>query len=370
MTNMEYMNINNVVEKINLDKKEVFNDPIEKWYNAKDYEELYEVSNKGRVRNKKTKKIMKQFIVSKYLTVGLKKNGENKTIRVNRLIQKSIVGLPEGRKVVDHIDNNKLNNESDNLQWLTYAENSQAFVDNHKKIKYRKINQYDINNNLIKEWDNINDIMKEHGFAKSPIALCLTGARDKGYGYIWKYKDYAGKIDNINLKEDEEFKNLGTIDDYDFSDYECSNYGNVWSNKTNQYLATVKGEYITIVIYDNINKKKHNFTLHFLVALLFIGEKGNNDLVNHIDEDKHNNYYKNLEWRTFKENAEHSFAKTVEQIDVKTGKILNTYKSLTEAGETMFKTQHSKTKGCSSISVCCKGKQHTAFGYKWKFKEE
>lgn len=168
-------------------------DTIEKWYPAKDYEELYEVSNKGQVRNKKTKEIMKQTIVNKYLMIGLTKNGKRKTIRVNRLIQKSIIGLPDGKKVVDHIDNNKLNNNVDNLRWLTYAENSQTYVDNHKKIKYRKINQYDLNNNLIKEWNSINEIMEEMGFKKSPIALCLTGARDKGYGYIWKYKDYEGK---------------------------------------------------------------------------------------------------------------------------------------------------------------------------------
>ena len=42
-------------------------------------------------------------------------------------------------------------------------------------------------------------------------------------------------------------------------------------------------------------------------------------MVNHIDENKLNNYYKNLEWTTTSENVMHSTGKKVNQIDIETG---------------------------------------------------
>ena len=57
--------------------------------------------------------------------------------------------------------------------------------------------------------------------------------------------------------------------------------------------------------------------------------------MNHIDENKHNNYYKNLEWITMDENNKHSFCKKVHKLNLETNAIVGTYRSLTEAATSL-----------------------------------
>ena len=110
-----------------------------------------------------------------------------------------------------------------------------------------------------------------------------------------------------------------------------------------------------------------------LVALLFVENKKEDKrernrekyrdgyVVNHIDSNKLNNYYKNLEWITQRENSEHGVGKQVHQIDPKTNKIINTFKTITIAYE------HFGKRCNSHISRCCNGLEQKALGYKWKY---
>lgn len=54
------------------------------------------------------------------------------------------------------------------------------------------------------------------------------------------------------------------------------------------------------------NKVKYNLLAHRLVAMLWIPNPDNKPEVNHIDKDRKNNHYSNLEWVTSKENTCHS----------------------------------------------------------------
>lgn len=54
------------------------------------------------------------------------------------------------------------------------------------------------------------------------------------------------------------------------------------------------------------NKKMHNQTIHRLVAIAFIDTNIAGAVVNHKDGNKHNNYYKNLEWVSNSYNHEHA----------------------------------------------------------------
>lgn len=53
----------------------------------------------------------------------------------------------------------------------------------------KKILQYDLNNNFIKEWDSATDVKKELGYNNSSITNCCKKISKTSYGYIWKYKE-------------------------------------------------------------------------------------------------------------------------------------------------------------------------------------
>lgn len=98
---------------------------MENWKKIPDYEN-YEVSDFGRVRNVKTNRILKLRLVgSGYYSVNLSKNGSVGEFRVNRLVYYVFKGVWSDRKnVIDHIDNDKLNNRLSNLRLVSARENT------------------------------------------------------------------------------------------------------------------------------------------------------------------------------------------------------------------------------------------------------
>ncbi len=107
------------------------------WRWVKGYENLYQVSNKARVKSfhKGKIKILKQgFAKNGYPTVNLykedKDNKESKgtTYLVHRLVAEAFIPNPENKPIVDHIDGDRSNACVENLRWLTQKENIQAAI--------------------------------------------------------------------------------------------------------------------------------------------------------------------------------------------------------------------------------------------------
>lgn len=101
----------------------------------------YEISNFGRVKSLERKvshkiygsmyvkeKILKNNIgtTGYYFVILRDRKGNKKTIKVHQLVAIAFLGhIPNGHKlVVDHIDNDKLNNNLSNLQIITNRQNS------------------------------------------------------------------------------------------------------------------------------------------------------------------------------------------------------------------------------------------------------
>lgn len=100
----------------------------EEWKDIEGYENRYQVSNLGRVKSLKSNIIMKQNLNKKYnrYSIMLWKNGKSKRFWVARLVAKTFVFNPNPDifTQVNHKDENKTNNNSDNLEWCTVAYNN------------------------------------------------------------------------------------------------------------------------------------------------------------------------------------------------------------------------------------------------------
>ena len=112
-------------------------DNIETWMLINGYDN-YEVSSFGRVRNNRTGRILKSRVNTKgYVDNGLCKDGQHKTHEIHRLVAEAFCKNPDGKKYVDHIDNNKLNNHYTNLRWTTSSENNR-----NRKLSSRNTSGY------------------------------------------------------------------------------------------------------------------------------------------------------------------------------------------------------------------------------------
>ena len=100
----------------------------EEWKDIEGYENRYQISNLGRVKSLKSNIIMKQNLNKKYnrYSIMLWKNGKSKRFWVARLVAKAFVFNPNPDifTQVNHKDENKTNNNSDNLEWCTVAYNN------------------------------------------------------------------------------------------------------------------------------------------------------------------------------------------------------------------------------------------------------
>jgi hypothetical protein len=105
---------------------------MENWIEIKGYNGKYLISDLGNVKTKHkngTETIKKGYIskTNRYYKIGLYSNGKTKTYEVHKLVAMCFLNhTPNGLKlVVDHKDNNKLNNKVCNLQIVTQRLNTQ-----------------------------------------------------------------------------------------------------------------------------------------------------------------------------------------------------------------------------------------------------
>jgi hypothetical protein len=100
-------------------------------------------------------------------------------------------------------------------------------------------------------------------------------------------------------------KNYKEIEGYE-GKYLISNEGKVLSVKFGKILKTSKNRHGYEIVSLGYKKRKTHY-IHKLVALNFVENPFNKKTVNHIDGNKLNNNFKNLEWLTMKENINHAY---------------------------------------------------------------
>lgn len=94
------------------------------WKKISEYEN-YSVSDQGDIKNNTTNRILKHYVRNGYKSVSLSINNKKKTLSVHNIVSEQFLQKPCGKnKVVNHKDENKLNNNLENLEYITYRENT------------------------------------------------------------------------------------------------------------------------------------------------------------------------------------------------------------------------------------------------------
>jgi hypothetical protein len=224
-----------------------------------DYKEYFEDNNyliyqDGRVFSKKTNKFLKGKVDNAgyqmyCLTIHSKPLGTyRKYVYAHHLVAQAFIPNPDNLEVVNHIDENRLNNHVENLEWVSHKENYKKYKNNNwdKRVSNRKETRYIEKNLLGEEWLDI----KDHSL------------------------------------------------------YQVSNMGRVRNKRTFKWLRQDEAhKYNTVCLIDDLHHK-HNVIVHRLVYCTFNNDYDLDDfVVDHIDANSKNNKLSNLQKITQSQNC-------------------------------------------------------------------
>jgi len=133
------------------------------WKDIEGYAGLYEVSNMGQVRSLwfgKTRILKPGKNTCGYLQVNLCKDGKQKMFLVHRLVANAFIPNPQGYPVINHRDENPLNNSVDNLEFCTrkYNVNFGTALKRRAAKRSKSVLQYDMEGHFVKQWPSTHEV--------------------------------------------------------------------------------------------------------------------------------------------------------------------------------------------------------------------
>lgn len=185
------------------------------WKDIKGYEGLYQVSNKGNIKSldrttgikkhgihRLKEKILKPIKCGKYYQIYLCKDNKAKSFYIHRLVGENFIDNIKCYTDINHKDGNTHNNNVENLEWCTRSYNIEhsykvlkrkvnvnGLIEYREKHK-RKVNQYDLDDNFIKQWNYIKEAENFLNIKSiGKISECCNNKRKSAFGYKWKYAE-------------------------------------------------------------------------------------------------------------------------------------------------------------------------------------
>lgn len=326
----------------------------ESWKNVENYPN-YCISNQGRLKNSSSGHILSGTNFNGYVRNYLRNCNEKKHFSRHRLVATAFLLNPDNKEMVNHINGIRNDNSVNNLEWSTASENAKKKVFTNVGKKKKQVSQYDDKGNLIKIWERIKDAAIACNLSSGSICSCCKANDSKSSanmsgGFIWKYSE--------QVIEGEEWKKLKIEE----GEIDVSSHGRIkiFSGKIT-YGSKSNG-------YPTVQFNGKQYMSHILVCKTFhLRLSDDKNQVNHIDGNKYNNHFSNLEWVTPSENMKHAHTltrKVPSGISViqfnKNGEKIAEYKRIKDA------SKHTGTTPSNIVSVC-KGNRVSAGGYIWKY---
>jgi len=287
---------------------------------------LYECSNLGVFRNKKTQRVLKGSLHYGYVRYTLIHSDTGRQYASgHRLIAMTWISNPENKQTVNHIDRNPSNNQVSNLEWATQSEQIEHVHMTGVKRPVMIIKQYSKTNDFIQEFSSYKKaaeyVSTIHKTSKiidnviSRLSNCIKGKTKSAYGYKWVLIS-----DQKDDDSDEIWKDV-IISGIKIENVVISNKGRIKKGNRIRTLQPQRSGYIKTTL------QYKSCYIHVLVARAFVPNKDpTKTTVNHKDGNKTNNAASNLEWCSTRENILHAvnsglFKKARKVIDCNTNKI-------------------------------------------------
>ena len=150
----------------------------------------YQVSNFGNIKNIKKNVLMSTYLKKNgYTVVKLSKEGKAFECKIHRLVATAFIDNPNNLPFVNHKDEIKSNNCSDNLEWCDSIYNNNYGTRSKRQSEKIKVSvkQYSLNNIFIQEYPSIKEAGENTNNNPDNISNCLSGRTKTSGGYIWKY---------------------------------------------------------------------------------------------------------------------------------------------------------------------------------------
>ena len=139
-----------------------------------------------------------------YLTVFLSDGKERrKRISVHRIVATAFIPNPNNLPVINHKDENSLNNRADNLEWCTQAQNNaygthrerQAAKQRYSAPKRKEVVQLSLDGELIAKYDSIAFASEVTGIPRTTIDNGIIHHSIVREKFRWTYlSDYESQV--------------------------------------------------------------------------------------------------------------------------------------------------------------------------------